>query len=324
MGEEECDQVAGLRLSFGVNPASADRRIGTCVAWSKPDLALIALDSPVSTPPLRLLSGLSSNHKAALARIQGKVVGFSQTDDMLVERHNEGHLALIVEFLTQRVLRIQVEGGLARGMSGSPLVVELESGTVCFGMAFLGGDGASNSCLIGAGTVIDFLRRHGVVPKIKPAADCLPASDKENATRWPKTLNSSWMRAGAVVVFVLLFFIHPLGPGELTHTESPIKPPVQKPPPVDCRFETAAGLLPAEEARLRINEAIQNGNADQAVCRLVAVPPGDERNRQCDRLYGYTKAEGRSDLAAAVIEQCWDGAAQQEKFRELSHESFKP
>lgn len=324
IGEKECDQFAGLQLSFGENPTSADLRTGTCVAWGKPDIALIVLDEPVSTPALRLVSGLTSNHKAALAGIQGKVAGFSETDDMLVRADIEGQLALIVEFLTERVLRIQVEGGLSQGMSGSPLVVELESGTVCFGMAFLGGVGASKSCLIGAETLIKFLLGNGVVFETVPAANCLPSSDEENATRWHKTLNSGWIRAGAVVVFVLLFSIHPVDPGKPPRKESPIKPPVQKPPPADCRFVTAAGLLPAEEARLRIDEAIHNGSADQAVCQLVAVPPGDERKRQCVRLYGYTKAEGRSDLAAAVIEQCWDGAAQQEKFRELSHESFKP
>src|ERR1051325_2426709 len=40
-GKEDCDQIAGLLLSFGENPTSADLRTGTCVAWGKPDLALI-------------------------------------------------------------------------------------------------------------------------------------------------------------------------------------------------------------------------------------------------------------------------------------------
>jgi trypsin-like peptidase len=324
IGEEDCDQIAGLQLSFGENPTSADLRTGTCVAWGKPDLALIVLDEPVSMPALRLVSELTSNHKAALARIQGRVVGFSQTDDKLVHGDIEGHLALIVEFLTQRVLRIQVEGGLSQGMSGSPLVVELESGTVCFGMAFLGGAGASTSCLIAPESLINFLLGNDVVPKIVPATDCLPSSDEGKGTRSHKTQNSVWMKAGAFVVFVLLFSIHPVGPGKPPRKQAPITPAVQKPTPLDCGFEPVAGLLPAEQARLRIDEAIRDGHPDQAVCRLVAVPPGDERKEDCDRLYGYTKAEGRPELAAVVIEQCWDAVSKQEKYRELSRESFKP
>src|SRR5205823_8110636 len=212
------DQMADVSLSFGENPESDDCRMGTRVICSKPDLALITLDKPVRSHPVRLVSGLTSDHKAALTHAKKHVIGFSQMEDSLQDRDVEGRLGFIAEFHTQRVRRIQVNGGLLRGMSGSPFLVESGGEAVCLGLAFLGGDGASRSCLIAAGTMIEFLQRWGVSPEIVEATGFLQHDGEANVARWKKILSPTWIRAGGVAAFVFLSSFHPIGPVDLLPT----------------------------------------------------------------------------------------------------------
>lgn len=317
------DQIANVSLSFGENPGPDDRRMGIKFVCDKPDLALITLDKPVRSQPVRLVSGLTSDHKTALTQVKRQVIGFSQMEDTLQYRDVEGRLGFIADFHTQRVRRIQVNHGLSHGMSGSPFLVESGGEAVCFGLAFLGGDGASMSCLIAAGTVIEFLQRCDVAPEIVEASGFFRYDEEANVARWENILSPTWIRASGVAAFIFLSSLHPIGPVELPPTTLPVEAPMQQAAPVACNSQVRAGWLLAEEARSRISQAIQSGNEGQALCRLDEMEPGVAKTQECERLYGYAIKEKKFDLATSVAERCWKGTIQQRYLRDIWHERLK-
>ena len=317
------DQIANVSLSFGENPGPGDRRMGVQVVCGKPDLALITLDNAVRSQPVRLVSGLTSDHKTALTQVKRHVIGFSQMEDSLQYRDVEGWLGFIADFHTQRVRRIQVNDGLSRGMSGSPFLVESRGEAVCLGMAFLGGEGASMSCLIAAGTVIEFLQRWDVTPEIVEATGFFRYGEEANVARWENILSPTWIRAGGVAAFIFLSSLHPIGPVDLPPTTLPVKPPMQQAAPVACNSQVRAGWLPAEEARFGISQALRSRNEGQALCRLDEMEPGVAKTEECERLYGYAIKEKKFDLATSVAERCWKGTIQQRYLRDIWHERLK-
>lgn len=147
-----------LKLEFGENPHLVAQRRGRLVACAAPDLALISLNEPVAVQPLPLICGLTSDHQAALSQLRGSVIGFSQAEyGKLTERPVEGYLSLFWDFHSRRLLSMQVTGGLANGMSGSPFLVDIRNQAVCFGMAYLGGDSAATSRLICSEVLLRFV-----------------------------------------------------------------------------------------------------------------------------------------------------------------------
>jgi hypothetical protein len=151
-------------------------RTAVLVKWDLPDLAMIWLEEPMAGPPLRLMSGLKSEHESVLSTISACVIGFSQSEGgKLIRRRVQELISSDLEFPGDGLLNIQMGGGLHNSMSGSPLLLPLGDGTVCAGMAQMGGEGRVVSRVILANTLVRFLTENNLVPSTVQADSCFTA-----------------------------------------------------------------------------------------------------------------------------------------------------
>ena len=147
-------------VSFGEAPGPVIERSGRLVACAEPDMALLHLNKPVDLPPAQFVSGLRANHDGALTRLQPYVLGFAA--GRLAQCRVSGRVLSLFDFTTQDLINLQIQGGLLPGMSGGVLIAPRDSGSVCFGMAYLGGGRGAMSRLIPSDVLVAFLARNGV------------------------------------------------------------------------------------------------------------------------------------------------------------------
>jgi hypothetical protein len=89
--------------------------------------------------------------------------------------------------------------------------------------------------------------------------------------------------------------------------------------------------LPAEELRLAIGKALQNGDLDGPIEQLSRLSDGPLKMEECQHLYDYVKknlydyAQKKLKLeeATRIVEMCWEGELKNQKLLELEHERLK-
>lgn len=161
---------------------------GAVVGVSLPDAVLIRLEKPLAQKPVQLLVNIRTQHESAITEQGAFVAGFSSShpDTPVVSR-----IKRIVDSLgaatTRQLLEIQIEGGRARGMSGSPVLVKVSGEYACLGILYLGGEGAATSRFMLADALLAMLENHTTDhPPSLNADDCLPLSENDEIAQLGK------------------------------------------------------------------------------------------------------------------------------------------
>ena len=169
---QELPQV-GVRIQF----EDGSQATGEVVEYAVPDCALIRLDQPLHRLPVRLFANLRSEHEPSILRRHPFVGGFPASPPDELMRSPVG--PSVSSLAGTDLFDFQIEGGLPRGMSGGPALVEISGEWFCIGMAYLGREGAATSRLVSSQTLLAFAKRNNV--------DCLPPAEAEDYFRVCKT-----------------------------------------------------------------------------------------------------------------------------------------
>jgi hypothetical protein len=133
------------------------------VDFCRPDAALIRLEEALPAQPVQLIVNLCMQHERAITRCGASVIGFSSsTPGELVESGIKRIISSIGAATTRRLIDVEIEGGRADGMSGSPVLVQVSGDRACIGILYRGGEDAFTSRFMAADGMLAMLDRHRV------------------------------------------------------------------------------------------------------------------------------------------------------------------
>ena len=129
-------------------PADLDSTIST-------DLAILEIGGSTSCSPVALLEKCTLDQYSRFKALRFWSAGFSQSDkgrSRTICQVNVAHETFREDILND----VQLIGGFPHGMSGSPILCSKGDEVLCFGVLYLGSEGAASSRFISSFHVVSF------------------------------------------------------------------------------------------------------------------------------------------------------------------------